>query len=405
MKIWVVNHYADPPDGHATRSFDIARRMVERGHPTTIFVSNFSHYRHAPMRRLGRARLWREEDIEGVGFVWLRTVPYRSNNWGRVVNMISFSVLALLAGGLRRERPQVVIGVSVHPLAALAGYVLARLKRARFFFEVTDLWPQTLIEFGRLAPNSLAARGMRVLERFLFRRAERIVMLWRHAGDYVESLGAARERILWVPHGVELGRYQALEPYSGASARPFRVMFLGGFVAANAVDTILDAARVLKARGRTDIRFVLVGSGTDREVLMHRAQDLGLDNVAFLPPVPKREIASAMNGADAFIYGLQDLPLYRFGISLNKLTDYLAAGRPIIFFGNSTYDPVREARAGYSVPPGDPNLVADAVERLVSLTPEERMEMGQRGRAYLVEYHHIPKLAARLLQAIDAKPA
>jgi len=403
MRIWIVNHYADPPDGLATRSFDIAKRMVEKGHPTTIFVCAFSHYHFRYVRKLGW-RLWRDEDIEGVRYVWIAANSYHANDWRRVLNMVVFSTLAFISGLVRRERPEVVVGVSVHPLAALAGFYLARIRRARFFFEVTDLWPQTLIDFGLLSPEGRTARAMRRLERHLFRHAERIVMLWRHTDEYVKSQGISTSKILWVPHGVELERYEELEPYRGAPGRPFRIMFLGGFVASNSIDSILDAATVLARRGRGDIKFLLVGSGQERGRLMERARSLELDNVEFPPAVPKREVARTMAGADAFIYGLRDLPLYRFGISLNKLTDYLAAGRPIVFFGKSTYDPVKEAQAGFSVPPGDPEVLADAIERLVALTPVERMEMGERGRRYLLEHHNIAKLAERLLEVFEKEP-
>jgi len=403
LRIWIVNHYADPPDGLATRSFDIAKRMVENGQPTTIFVCAFSHYHLRPARHLG-ARLWRHETIDGVELVWIAANAYRGNDWRRVLNMLTFSLLAFTAGLLRRDRPDVVIGVSVHPLAALAGYYLARIKGARFFFEVTDLWPQTLIDFGLLRPQSTVARAMRRLERYLFQRAERIVMLWRHTDEYVRSQGVPAGKILWVPHGVELERYEELEPYRGAPERPFRIMFLGGFVASNSIDSILDAAAVLRDRGRDDVRFLLVGSGQERDRLIERARSMRLSNVEFPPAVPKREVSRAMGQADAFIYGLRDLALYRFGISLNKLTDYLAAGRPIIFFGRSTYDPVKDAEAGFSVPPGNPGVVADAIERLVALTPQERIDMGERGRLYLLEHHNIPRLAARLLEVFEREP-
>ncbi|TMC85311.1 MAG: glycosyltransferase family 4 protein [Chloroflexi bacterium] len=403
MRIWIVNHYADPPDGLATRSFDIARRMVEKGHPTTIFVCAFSHYHLAPLRRLGW-RLWRKEDIDGVLFIWIAGNSYRGNDWRRMLNMVLFSFLAFFAGLVRHERPNIVVGVSVHPLAALTGYFLARIKGARFFFEVTDLWPQTLIDFGRLRPDGRAARAMRALERYLFRKAERIVMLWRHTDSYVESQGVSPSKIVWIPHGVELERYEELAPYEGAPDRPFRIMFLGGFVAANSIESILDVAAVLQRRGHRDIKFLMVGAGQERDALIGRARSMNLSNMEFRQSVPKREVGRTMGEADAFIYGLRDLPLYRFGISLNKLTDYLASGRPIIFFGRSTYDPVQEAKAGVSVAPGDPEILADAIERLVALSPGERMEMSERGRRYLLEHHNIPGLAARLLEVFEKEP-
>lgn len=405
MRIWIVNHYADPPDGLATRSYDLARRLVQAGHPTTIFVSNFSHYRFAPMRTIPRGRLWWREDIDGVCMIWLRTTPYRRNNWRRVLNMLSFSALAIVAGLRQRPRPDVVIGVSVHPIAAIVAYYVAKLRGARFFFEETDLWPQTLIDMGRIRADSLSARFLRAIERFLYRRAERIIEFMPYSGEYVESLGVSRDKVLWIPHGVELDRYRELAPYTGAVNGRFRVMFLGGFVESNAVDTIIDAAAVLKARGRNDIAFLLVGSGTERESLMRSAQARGLTNVEFPPPVPKREIARVMSQADAFIYGLRDLPLYRYGAVLNKLTDYLAGGRPIIFFGNNPYNPVRDAGAGFAVPPGKPEAIADAIERLAALSPEARAEMGRNGRRYLEEHHNIPRLAQRLLAAVERRPA
>ena len=402
MRIWIVNHYADPPDGMATRSIDIARRLVQRGNPTTIFASNFNHYRFDSVVPMGW-RLWRAQDVEGVKVVWIRTTPYHANNWRRTVNMVLFTILVLAVGLFERPKPDVVIGVSVHPLAAWAGYVLSRVKRARFFFEVTDLWPQTLIDLGRLKPQSLIARSLRRLERFLCMKAERIVMLLPNADLYLKSLGVPQDKIVWIPNGVELSRYDALAPYDGAKRPPFRVMFMGGFVATNALDNILETAKLLKDRGRDDIEFILVGRGTDRELVIQKAHDLGLHNVHFPDPVPKPEIGRVMSGADAFIYALHDLPLYRYGVSLNKLTDYLAGGRPIIFSGHSAYDPVKEIGAGYSLPPDDPVAVADAIEKLFSLSPVERIDMGRKGREYVVEYHDIPKLASRLLATLESK--
>jgi len=401
MRIWIVNHYADPPDGHATRTFDLARRLVEAGHPVTIFVSNFSHYRFARMRKPPPGRLWWSEEISGVRFIWVSTPPYRENDWRRLINVMSFSGLVLLAGARQRLRPDAVIGVSVHLLAGLSAYLLARRYRARFFFEETDLWPQALIDSGQIRANGLSARGMRWLQRFLYRRAERIIEFMPYTGDYVESLGVSRDKIVWIPHGVELDRYRDLEPYTGEIHGHFRVMFLGGMLRYNAIDTILDTAAVLKERGRTDIRFLMVGAGRDREAAIREAAERGLDNVEFPDPVPKQEIASKLSEADAFIYGLHDLPLYRYGVSLNKLTDYLAGSRPIIFCGSSAYDPVRQVGAGFGVPPDNPIAAADAVERLVGLTPQERVQMGRNGRHFLEENHNIPRLAERLLSALE----
>ena len=292
-----------------------------------------------------------------------------------------------------------MIGVTVHPLAALAGYVIATLRRARFLIEVTDLWPETLVQLGRLSPTSPATYLLRGLERFLFSRAERIVMLWRNTDGYVRKLGVDTSKIVWLPHGVDLDRYRNIPAYDGGTP-PYTVMFLGGLVHTNALDILLDAAAVLLKRGRFDIKLVIQGAGAEGMRLRDRASELGLSNLEFRAPVPKRDIATAMADADAFIYGLHDLPLYGFGISLNKLTDYLAAARPVIFYGRSRYDPIATAGAGFSIPPDDPDAVADAIERLFALEPAERIAMGRRGRAYLEGTHSVPVLGEKLLRVL-----
>lgn len=396
MNVWILNHYAEPPARQATRSYDLGRELVARGHRVTIFASSFSYYRFEE-EHLAPGETHREETIGGVRFFWLRTTPYRVNDWRRVLNMVSYARRAVRVGGALDERPDVVIGVSVHPLAALAGWRLARRKGARFFFEVTDLWPQTLVDLGRLSPAHPLTWLLRRLERFLYRRAEKIISLLPNIHAYLEPLGIPGDRVVWIPNGVDLSRYAALRDYGGGGGGPFTIMYVGGHVQSNALDVVLDAARIEQERGRA-VRFVFVGDGVDKPRLMERARDLR--NVEFRGLVPKDALAGVMAEADAFVFSLRDLPLYRYGISLNKLCDYLASGRPILFAGRSTYDAVDRAQAGLTVPPEDPAALADAIDRLAALPPAERARMGRNGYEYCKQYHAIPVLAGRLEAAL-----
>ncbi len=395
LNIWILNHYAETPDGQATRTYDISREMVRRGYMVTVFASSFSHYKFRE-ERLQAGEKWKVESHDGVRFFWLKTPSYRGNNWRRVLNMLTYGWRALWVGKKLEERPDVIIGVSVHPVAALAAYLLSILKKARFFFEVTDLWPQTLVEFGKLSERSPITWGMRALEKFLYRKSEKIIMLWRHTEDYVSRLGISTDKIIWIPHGVDLSRYQDLIMYDGGHSRSFTIMYLGGLVAANALDVVLDAAKILQNEKKRHIRFVFVGDGTEKPRLVQRSRKMALDNVEFWDLVPKQEIAKVLGKADAFIYSLRDRPFYRYGISLNKLCDYLASGRPIIFAGKSSYSPVEEARAGVSVPPENPKLLAQAITDLVGMKAEERLLMGKNGLEYVKKYHDIRVLADRL---------
>src|SRR5207247_6510103 len=134
MNMWIVNHYAEAPDGQATRSYDLSKQMAERGHRVTIFAAGFSHYSFRE-ERVRPGRNWEEEEWNGVRFLWLRTPSYRRNDWRRVANMMAFAWRAFRLGVKREDRPDAIIGVSVHPLAALSAWAISVVKRSRFFFE------------------------------------------------------------------------------------------------------------------------------------------------------------------------------------------------------------------------------------------------------------------------------
>src|SRR3989441_4494398 len=340
MNIWILNHYADTPDRQATRSYDLSKQMVERGHRVTIFAAGFSHYSFREERiRSGEA--WREEDWNGVRFVWLKTFPYGKNDWRRVVNMTSYAWRAFWLGAKLPERPDAIIGVSVHPLAALSAWALSVMKKSRFFFELTDLWPEVLVDFGMLPASSPITWLLRVLEKFLYRRAERIIMIWPRTEEYVARFGISPKKVVWIPHLADPSRYEGLKTYDGTIGERFTVMYLGSFVNFMAMEVILEAAKLLGDRGRRDIRFVLVGGGTEKERLAGLAAGLGLRNVEFPGLVAKKDIARTMGEADAFVVTLKNVPLLKYGISLNKVCDYLASGRPTILAGEPGFDPIR----------------------------------------------------------------
>ena len=403
MDIWVLNHYADTPDRQATRTFDLCRELVRRRHRTTVFASGFSHYRLRE-ERLSRGELWKLEQVEGVRFVWIRTPPYQRNDWRRIMNMAAYALRAFRVAARLSEQPDVIIGVTVHPLAPLAAYALARLKRSRFFCEVTDLWPETLIQFEELSSRSPIAWGMRVLEKFLFEKAERIIMLWPHADRYVAELGVSPAKVVWIPHGVPLSRYASVPPYNGRSEGKFTIMFAGGLVRANALDVVLDAAQILQEEEADSIQFVFVGDGADRPRVMNKAAAANLHNVEFRAAVAKHDLWKTLSEADAFILSLNDLPLYQYGVSLNKLCDYMVSGRPILFAGRPAYNPVEEAHAGITVGPTDARALARAAVQLMKMPAEERQRMGRNGLEYVRNHHDIAVLADRLETILQDGP-
>jgi glycosyltransferase involved in cell wall biosynthesis len=406
MNIWIFNHYAHPPDlPGGTRHYDLGQELVKRGHQVAIFASSFHHYLHRETRLQPKER-WKIEDVNGVKFVWLRTPPYQRNDWRRVRNMVVFALRAWRLGRKLPtlvpndiEKPDVVIGSSPHLLTPLAAYWVAKYHWARFVMEVRDLWPQTIIDMGELSDRHPITRALQTLERFLYRRAERIITLLPLAHEYITACGIPREKIVWIPNGVDCSLFdQAAVPE--ASQEGFQVMYLGAHGQANALDVLIRSAKIVQDRGYHEIHFILVGDGPEKPRLVALATELGLRNVEFREPVPKAEAPKVLRAADGTVFILHDLPLYNYGISLNKLFEYLAASKPLILAGRPANNLVEEVRCGLTVPPRDPQALADAVIKLSQMPKEEREAMGRRGREYVEKYHAIPVLAEKLIRCL-----
>lgn len=401
MNIWIFNHYAHLPDlPGGTRHYDLGRELVRRGHRVVILATSFHHYLHRETR-LHAGERWRIEDVDGLRFVWLRTPPYGRNDWRRVRNMVSYGLKAWWLGRrlpkLAPEigKPDVILGSSVHLLAPLAAYYVARYYRASFVMEVRDLWPQTIIDMGELSARHPITKVLQALERFLYHRAEKIITLLPMAHEYITACGVPREKVVWLPNGVDLSRFDGVvsrEEDQGG----FQVTYFGAHGQANALGVLIQAAKVVQDRGHHEIRFVLAGDGPEKPRLIELAKELGLRNVEFREPVPKVEAPKVLCAADATVFILHDLPLYNYGISVNKLFDYLAASKPLILAGRPANNPVEETHCGLTVPPRNPQTLAETVIKLYQMSPEERKFMGRRGREYVETHHDITKLAGRL---------
>jgi glycosyltransferase involved in cell wall biosynthesis len=395
LNVWWFSQYASTPDQQFTAQFDLAKRLVERGHRVTFFAAGFSHYMFKEIR-LKPGEPWRADQCDGVRFVWIRTPPYTRNDWKRAVNICAYAWRAFRLARGWKETPDIAIGTTFHPLASLAASATADAKRRPFVLEVKDLWPLTAVEFGRLNASNPIALALGHLEKFLARKACRIMTTLPGVKEYYGRFGIAAERIVWIPNGLELSRYAGLPPYSGELSGPCTLLYAGGLVSANALDTIVRAAQLEMANG-SNVRFVFLGGGQDKPRLIALARGLKLNNVEFRDAVPKSELPRVMAEADALLLSMRNLPgLYRYGMSFNKLCDYAAAGRPILFAGNPSHNLVEEFQCGIVIPPENPRAFSAAIQRFLGMTPRQRAEMGRNGACCARQRFDMTMLAERL---------
>jgi colanic acid biosynthesis glycosyl transferase WcaI len=389
---------ADQPGG--VRHWQHTRALARAGHDVTVVTSYVQHKeRTIPERYRGRRMV---HDVEDGIDVWrtYSTPGYGRDLRSRISSYGTFAWWSALAG-LRSPRPDVVVASSPSLPSAAAAAALARARRARFVLEVRDLFPDSAIAMGLLTDPRIIAVSRR-LERFCYARADRIVALTEGIRDGIVARGVPAGKVELITNGVdlEIGADAAPTPAAPVPDDAFVAMYVGAHGTYSSLGTVLDAADRL--RGDRDTRVVLVGGGDRKPALVEEARDRGLANVAFVDPVPKREVPAWLARADACLLPYQDKPLFA-GALPNKAFDYLGAGRPIIAAApaGELTRMVERAACGVAVPPEDGDALAGAIRTLAADRGEAR-RMGERGRAYALEHYDRARLAARFVALVES---
>jgi glycosyltransferase involved in cell wall biosynthesis len=374
-----------------------------------VVAASFSHVRggHQPES----VKPFSVEYIDGIAYIWLKTPRYSGNGIGRVLNMMAFvGHLFRFAGEIADVcRPEVVIASSTYPLDIYPGYRIARKTNAKLIFEVHDLWPLSPMELGRMSKWHPFIMVMQRAENFAYRVADKVVSIPPGTLKHMTAHGLPTHKFASIPNGVDLNECSSRNGSTGSEPcisgmnelkreGYFLVGYAGAHGIANSLDVLIDAAQRLKD---TKVRFVLVGQGPEKSRLRKRVVEADLKNVLFFDPVPKAVIPDLLSVMDVCYLGLQRQPLFRFGVSPDKLMDYMMAAKPIINAIDAGNDPVREARCGISVAPEDPEAIADAITKLMGMSPEEKSAMGLRGKEYVVKNHDYGMLARRFLEVMN----
>ncbi len=393
MKVWMINHYAvSPSRPWGTRHVSLGAELVKRGHSVNLFAADFNDIGQTEPRAARRKAIHWEQAL-GVKIGWLPTPAYSDNSWERGWNTLIFAFRILGLPKHCGDRPEVIYGSTPTLFAALAGLLVARRLGVPFVLEIRDIWPQSLIDMGmsRLHPFILLSAA---IERYLYRHSDAIVMLMPNADPHLVAHGAARERIHWIPNGVNFDLVPPVVPPSKKDV--VELIYAGAFGGGNNPEVILDAAAKLRQRGGPPMRFRLIGTGAGEAAIIAKRAALGLDNVSLELPVPKVQVYSLLSHADILLAPYSKLGVHRFGVSLNKLFDYMAVARPIIFANHASNHPVRDAGCGLECSADDADALADAIFKLAGMSPQERWELGLRGRRYVEQNHDFARLAAKL---------
>jgi len=408
VKILYVSQYFPPEMGApAARVHELSRAWSRMGHEVSV-VTGFAHHPMGVKARRDRFKLTRRESVDGIDVI--RTYVYAAANTGTLRRMISYASFFLSAasiGTVRAQRPDVVVATSPQLLCACAGYVMARLMRVPFVFEVRDLWPESIIAVEAMKEN-VVVRLLKRVASHLYRHSTRIVTVGQGYKRQIEQRYAiAGGRMDVVPNGIDTTLFVPAERNNDLRrelgwGERLVLLYVGTHGMAHALHVVLEAAAAF--RDDPDKLFVFVGEGARKEQLKQQAAEMQLPNVQFVDQQPKQRIPQFYAACDIGLVTLRNTPLFQ-DVLPSKIFEYLGMERPVILsVDGEARRLVEAAGAGVFVPPEDVDELVGAIRRL-GRGRERLASMGRSGRQYVLKHYDREALAenyAALLERVRA---
>jgi glycosyltransferase involved in cell wall biosynthesis len=376
--IYFHQHFSTPKGSAGIRSYEMARRLLARGHQVTMVCGSYGGGETGLLQPFVEGR--RRGTVDGIDIIEF-DLAY-ANTDGLVKRSMTFLKFAFRSIGLALTESYDVLFATTTPLTAGIPGIFARWLRGKpFVFEVRDLWPELPRAMGVIR-NPMVLWAMGVLEWASYRSAHRLIGLSPGIVEGIAHREVPRNSIVLVPNGCDLGIFsEDVESWRPAQVKPTDLMavFAGTHGMANGLDAVLDVASELKRRGRDDIKLLLIGQGKLKSGLQARAEREGLSNVVFHEPVNKMKLAGLMAVTDVGLQVLANVPAFYYGTSPNKFFDYIAAGLPVLNnYPGWLAEMIREYQCGFAVPPDNPIAFADALEQ--AATDRSALKaMGVRG--------------------------
>jgi len=409
VKILYVSQYFSPEMGApAARAAELSRHWVRMGHEVTV-LTGFPNHPTGIVPEEWRSRLRRlhyTETVDGVRVVrtWLWPLPNRKAH-ERIRNYVSFCLSAAISG-LSLRKPDVVIATSPQLLCALAGWWIALWKRVPFIFEVRDLWPESLAAVGAGGEGALLHRTLGAIAGFLYRHAERIVVVSPAFKDHLMRYwNVPADKISIVENGVETDLFR-FDPEAAAEVRKqlkledrFLICYIGTMGNAHGLETLIAAAEELQT-ALPSAMFLLIGEGAEKERIVELAAGRGLTNIQFLGQQPRERIPAYVSAADLCLVMLKKTELFKTVIP-TKLLEYMACERPVIVaVDGQARQIVEEAGGGVFVEPENSRAVVKAILGCAE-DPEQGRQMGTRGRQYIVSKFSREKTARDYVSVLE----
>ncbi|KAA3617828.1 MAG: glycosyltransferase WbuB [Calditrichaeota bacterium] len=402
LNILYLSQYFPPEMGApSARVFELSRRWVANGASVTI-LTGFPNHPTGVIPDEYKGTHFLREEKEGISVI--RTYIYATANKGfvkRIFSYISFMVSSIVQGTKACGKQDIIIASSPQFFVGIAGYIISRLKRIPFIFEIRDLWPESIVQLG-LIKNKYVISVLEWIEMFLYKKSDHIIAVADSTIEILSNRGVSKDKISVIKNGVDLnlftdqGNQTALKEKYGFKDK-FIVSYIGTHGLSHALDKVLETAELI--RDQKEVMFLLVGEGAEKEKLQQEAKQKKLSNVIFVDQINKTQLPDYYALSDIVLVTLRKLPLFKHVIP-SKIFEIMAMKRPIIIsVDGEAKKIVEEADGGVFAEPENAAALKLAIENLYQEN-KKRIQLGENGREFVEKYFNRDLLADDYLKII-----
>lgn len=404
MKVWFVSHYAMPPQYEMReKTQKYASYFASQGHDVKIVTASTIH--GTSINLIENRTPYIEREYDGLKFVHIRCSQYTGNGISRIKNMIEFG-RRLQKNFQKFEKPDVIVAdvncINYSPIARIC-----KKNGIKFVIEVRDLWPLSIVEYLHYSPHNPIIRYLYHREKNMYIQADAIVFSMEGGWQYIVEKGLDKvvdmNKVYHINNGVDIdaflkNRREFIVEDADLSDQKFiKLVYTGSVRRANNIDLVLDTAKLIDS---SKIKFLIWGDGDQLERLKQRVINEEIHNVVFKGKVEKQFVPSIVSQADATFFVLEDSPLFRFGLSLNKSFEYLAAGKPLIIVGDAAYSMIDAYNSGYHVRESSAQQFAQVIQQLSYLELSQYEIMCKNAKEAAREYD-FKILANKLIDIVE----
>lgn len=395
MNIWYLCQFASQPgQGKYQRQFLLCRNMAKEGHTLSLYAGR--HIASVNTRFFG---INRKNNVDGVNCVLVNgTYSKEGINLSRIISMLSFEFFLFLSTFFvkKSKRPDVIIASSLSLFTLNTACILKKRFGCKLIVEIRDIWPESPVQAGRLKESNPLVRILRRIEYRGYKNADGIISPIPKFDNYIiKKYPDLNFRFCYISQGYDETLYSGTRVFDKPQGR-FNVCYTGLIGAANKVDVILDAMTLIKDKS---IYLYLLGSGPLKDAFREKYKEHS--NIVFLDPIPKKEMIQFLRNYDLCVMAWRDMAIYDYGISPNKMIDYLVAGKPILNAYNGYRDILEEVNCGRYTSANNPEMLAKEIVAFSNMDKETLEQMGNNGRQYVSEKMNFSYLGKKLLQFID----